>query len=65
MATFSMVCRDCRHTFTVESPCVLVEELKVCPQCSSTRVRQRLSSLLKQLDIGANDGEKLRPKKCA
>jgi RNA polymerase subunit RPABC4/transcription elongation factor Spt4 len=65
MATFSMVCRECRHKFTVECDRFLTDEARVCPQCSSPRTRQRLSGLLRQLDVGANDGEKLRPKKCA
>jgi hypothetical protein len=29
------------------------------------RVRQRFSGILRQLDVGSHDGEKLKPKKCA
>jgi rRNA maturation endonuclease Nob1 len=65
VVTYYMVCRDCKEKFTLTCECVLPNEERVCPQCGSTRVRQRLTGVLRNLDVAAHDGEKLRPKKCA
>lgn len=65
MVSYYMVCRDCKHKFTLTCDCPLTENERVCPQCGSPRVRQRLTGVLRHLDVAAYDGEKLRPKKCA
>ncbi|MEZ5126020.1 MAG: hypothetical protein R2826_07210 [Thermoleophilia bacterium] len=65
MASYAMICRDCRHKFGIERDGMIEEADRRCPQCSSTRVRQRLSGVLRNLDVAAHDGEKLKPKKCA
>lgn len=65
LVSYSLVCKDCKHKFVITCACSLPDEERVCPSCGSRRVRQRLSGLLRNLDVAAYDGEKLRPKKCA
>lgn len=65
MVSYYMVCRDCKHKFVLTCECFLEDEARVCPSCGSTRVRQRLTGVLRNLDVASHGGEKLRPKKCA
>jgi hypothetical protein len=65
LVSYYMVCRDCKHKFVLTCECIFGGEDRVCPRCRSTRVRQRLSGVLRNLDVASHDGEKLRPKKCA
>jgi len=65
MVSYYMVCRDCKHKFELTCECLLPDDQRVCPECASTRVRQRFSGILRQLDVASHDGEKLKPKKCA
>lgn len=65
MVSYYMVCRDCKHKFELVCECFLPDDQRICPECASTRVRQRFSGILRQLDVGSHGGEKLRPKKCA
>lgn len=66
MVSYYMVCRDCKHRFELAGIGNLrADNAKTCPRCGSLRVRQRLSGVLRNLDVAAHDGEKLRPKKCA
>lgn len=65
MASYSLVCKDCKHKFELACESLLQTESRVCPECGSMRVRQRLAGIVRNLDVAAHDGEKLRPKKCA
>jgi len=44
MAHIDLVCRDCGHHFEVLTRVAIREKQKRCPECSSTNVRQTLSS---------------------
>jgi rRNA maturation endonuclease Nob1 len=64
VVSYSLVCKDCKHKFQLECEHLLQKEDRVCSECGSTRVRQRLVGIIRNLDVAAYDGEKLIPKKC-
>ena len=65
MVSYLMVCRDCKEKFELTCEGLLQEKDSRCPSCGSSRVRQRLAGIIRNLDVASHDGEKLRPKKCA
>ncbi|MEZ5126172.1 MAG: FmdB family zinc ribbon protein [Thermoleophilia bacterium] len=46
MARIDLVCRSCQHTFSVLTRGPIRDKQKRCPECSSTDIRQTLSSYL-------------------
>jgi putative FmdB family regulatory protein len=46
MATIKLVCRECKHAFTVSRPGAIKGKHKRCPECGSREVRQTLGSFL-------------------
>jgi putative FmdB family regulatory protein len=47
MARMDLVCKTCRHTFTVATRNHLKDEEKRCPQCGSASVRQTFASYMR------------------
>ena len=47
MPVYDLVCSDCSHTFAVTTRVPIKDRQKRCPECSSTRVRQKFSSYLR------------------
>ena len=55
MASYDLVCDACGHDFEVFRQGFLKDEDRVCPECGSTEVRQKFSSLLTRIG-GASGG---------
>lgn len=65
MISYLLYCRDCQQRFTLSSEVPLGRDERACPHCDSRRVRHTLWGIVRNLDVAAHDGEKLKPKKCA
>lgn len=46
MAHIDLVCKDCKHAFTVLTRKAIRDKQKRCPECRSKNVRQTWSSYL-------------------
>jgi putative FmdB family regulatory protein len=49
MASYDLFCEHCGHEFELYVQGFLKDEDKVCPQCGSAEVRQKFSSILRNL----------------
>jgi rRNA maturation endonuclease Nob1 len=44
MARIDLVCKDCKHDFTITTRTALKPKQKCCPACGSKNIRQTLAS---------------------
>lgn len=56
MATYDLVCDDCGHAFELFVQGFLKDEDRVCPQCGSATVRQKITGFLSNLGCSAPAG---------
>lgn len=47
MADFDLVCRDCGHSFKVQTRVAIREKQKRCPECQTQNIRQTFASFLR------------------
>ena len=43
MPSYDLVCKSCGHTFEIPLQRFITDEDKVCPECGSTEVEQKMS----------------------
>ncbi|MEZ5124628.1 MAG: zinc ribbon domain-containing protein [Thermoleophilia bacterium] len=69
MPTYDMVCNACGHEYELFLTRFISDEDKVCPQCASTEVTQRMSNFSMSIGCGAsgrgNTGARLSGKPSA
>lgn len=46
MARIELVCRDCKHSFVLQTRGAIRDKQKRCPECDSQNIRQTLGSYL-------------------
>jgi len=47
MMKLDLICRTCKHAFTLEAQTTLKDKSKRCPECDSLSVRQTFASYMR------------------
>lgn len=53
MPVYDLVCRECKHPFTVSSQQAIKSKQKRCPSCRSKEIRQTFGSYLRNGSLAA------------
>ena len=62
MPTYDFVCNNCDHEFEIFLARIITEEDKVCPECGSSDVRQRITSFRMAIGCGSTGKGNIGPR---